>query len=99
VVHADLSACLPKNVVAELRQALPHFNRRMKGFICRDATLIGVETRTSAPLRILRGSDCQSVSHPRLYPVGEGAGYAGGIMSSAVDGLKVAQNILQKNST
>lgn len=99
VVHADLSTCLPTFVVDELRQALPQFNRRMRGFISDEATLIGVETRTSAPLRILRTVDCQSVSHPRLYPAGEGAGYAGGIMSAAVDGLKVANSILQQYST
>ncbi len=98
VEHADLSRCLPDFVVKELRQALPQFNRRMRGFVCEEATLIGVETRTSAPLRILRTKDFESVSHSRLYPVGEGAGYAGGIMSAAVDGKKVANSILQKYS-
>lgn len=98
VSHADLSICLPSFVVEELRQALPQFERRMRGFVCEDATLVGVETRTSAPLRILRAADYQSVSHPGLYPAGEGAGYAGGIMSAAVDGLKVANSILKKYS-
>ncbi len=95
---ADLSSCLPQFVAAELRNALPHFNRRMRGFISDDATLIGVETRTSAPLRILRDKQFASVSHPGLFPAGEGAGYAGGIMSAAVDGLKVANQII-KNYT
>ena len=92
----ELEALLPVFVTRELRQALPVFNRRMKGFICPEAVLIGLETRTSAPLRILRGEDGQSLSHPGLYPAGEGAGYAGGIMSAALDGLKVAEYIAQK---
>ena len=96
VAHADLSACLPKFVVQELRTALPHFDRRMRGFISAEATLIGVETRTSAPLRILRNDEGESVSHAGLYPAGEGAGYAGGIMSAAVDGLKIANSILKQ---
>jgi uncharacterized FAD-dependent dehydrogenase len=68
----------------------------MRGFITGEATLTGVETRTSAPLRILRGEDGESVSHPGLYPAGEGAGYAGGIMSAALDGLRVAEQIAVK---
>jgi len=96
VVHAELADCLPSFVVDELRRALPQFDRRMRGFVSEQATLIGVETRTSAPLRILRNAEYESVSHPRLYPTGEGAGYAGGIMSAAVDGLKVANSILQR---
>ena len=95
VIHADLSRCLPGFVIDELRKALPHFNRRMPGFVAAEATLIGVETRTSAPLRILRDESGESISHPGLYPAGEGAGYAGGIMSSAVDGLRAADRILQ----
>ncbi len=95
VVHADLTEILPEFVVTGLRRALPYFNRRMRGFIGPEATLIGVETRTSAPLRIVRNADCESVSHPGLFPAGEGAGYAGGIMSAAVDGLKVAGSILR----
>jgi len=96
VVHADLSRCLPDFVIDELRLALPQFDRRMPGFVGPEATLIGVETRSSAPLRILRGDDGQSLSHPGLYPAGEGAGYAGGIMSSAVDGLRAADKILRR---
>jgi len=96
VIHADLNRCLPPFVFDELRKALPHFNRRMPGFVGPEATLIGVETRTSAPLRILRDEGGESLSHPGLYPAGEGAGYAGGIMSSAVDGLRTADRILQE---
>lgn len=98
VVHADLRECLPAFAGNELRQALPHFDRRMRGFVCREATLIGVETRTSAPLRILRNAQGESISHAGLFPAGEGAGYAGGIMSAAVDGLKVADTILKRYS-
>ncbi len=96
VAHADLTTVLPTFVSDSLRQALPHFNRRMRGFICAEATMVGVETRTSAPLRIVRDQQHESISHRGLFPAGEGAGYAGGIMSSAVDGLKVATSILQR---
>ncbi len=71
----------------------------MRGFVGSEAILTGVETRTSAPLRILRNARHESVSHPGLYPAGEGAGYAGGIMSAAIDGLKVAESLLQKYQT
>lgn len=96
VREADLSTVLPVFVSEGLRQAIPHFERKMRGFITNEATLIGVETRTSAPLRILRGEQGESLSHPGLYPVGEGAGYAGGIMSAAIDGLRSAQFIGKK---
>jgi hypothetical protein len=93
VREADLNEVLPPFVSAALRRALPRFDRRMRGFVTAEATLVGVETRTSAPLRIVRGEDGQSVSHPGLYPAGEGAGYAGGIMSAALDGLRAAEQI------
>ncbi len=93
VVHADLTTCLPDFVTAGLRKALPQFNRRMRGFVGPEATLIGVETRTSAPLRIVRNQFGESVSHQGLFPAGEGAGYAGGIMSAAIDGIKAATAI------
>lgn len=93
VREADLRTVLPPFVVEGLLRALPHFDRRMRGFVTSEATLVGVETRTSAPLRIVRGEDGQSLSHPGLYPAGEGAGYAGGIMSAALDGLRAAEQI------
>lgn len=96
VVHADLKQCLPAFVDAALRKALPVFDRKMKGFAGAEAVLVGVETRTSAPVRILRDQGGESVSVKRLYPAGEGAGYAGGIMSAALDGLRVAGHIIQK---
>ena len=95
VVAADLQECLPHYVTTELLQALPYFERKMRGFICREASLIGVETRTSAPLRIVRDAHGESVSCRGLYPAGEGAGYAGGIMSAAVDGIRIASAIIQ----
>ena len=97
VREADLREILPPFVVQELLQALPTFDRRMRGFVTAEATLTAVETRTSAPLRILRGEDSQSLSHPGLYPAGEGAGYAGGIMSAALDGLRAAEHIAERH--
>lgn len=96
VREADLDTVLPAFVSEGLRRALPHFERKMKGFISNEATLIGVETRTSAPVRILRGEQGESLSHAGLYPVGEGAGYAGGIMSAAIDGLRCARFLGEK---
>ena len=93
-VHwTDLSTCLPDYVIATLREALPAFDKQIKGFAMDDAVLTGVETRTSAPIRITRGEDCQSLNTRGLYPAGEGAGYAGGILSAAVDGIKVAEAV------
>ncbi len=97
VVHADLDTCLPLFARTSLRKALPVFNRRMRGFVGPEAVLIGVETRTSAPVRIVRNLNGESVSHQGLFPVGEGAGYAGGIMSAALDGIKAATVIIAEN--
>ncbi|WP_321531151.1 FAD-dependent protein [uncultured Desulfuromonas sp.] len=90
VVEAPLEQTLPGFVNEGLQRALPHFNRKMRGFITSEATLVGIETRTSAPLRIVRRQDGQSATWPGLYPCGEGAGYAGGIMSAALDGIQQA---------
>ena len=95
VVEAALNEVLPSFVSDGLRRALPHFDRQMRGFLTAEAVLIGVETRTSAPLRITRGEDGVSVSHRGLFPAGEGAGYAGGIMSAALDGLRAADQVVQ----
>jgi len=89
----DLSAALPDYAIAAIREALPAFDRQIKGFAMRDAVLTGVETRTSSPLRMTRGDDCQSLNVRGLYPAGEGAGYAGGILSAGVDGIKVAEAV------
>jgi len=82
---------LPDYAIAAIREALPAFERQIKGFSLPDAVLTGVETRTSSPLRITRGKDFQSLNVKGLYPAGEGAGYAGGIMSAGVDGIEVAE--------
>ncbi|MEW5885947.1 MAG: FAD-dependent protein [Pseudomonadota bacterium] len=91
-VHpTDLASVLPDYVLQALREALPAFGRQIRGFDLPDAVLTGVETRTSSPLRIPRGDDYQSLNVRGLYPAGEGAGYAGGILSAAVDGIRVAE--------
>jgi uncharacterized FAD-dependent dehydrogenase len=82
---------LPPYAIAALREALPAFERQIRGFARPDAVLTGVETRTSSPVRIPRGRDYQSLQVQGLYPAGEGAGYAGGIMSAGVDGIEVAE--------
>ena len=82
---------LPDQAIAAIRQALPAFERQIPGFAMADALLTGVETRTSSPLRIPRGADFQSLNVAGLYPAGEGAGYAGGIMSAGVDGIEAAE--------
>ena len=89
----DLALCLPDYVVAALRESLPAFGREIAGFAMDDALLTGVETRTSSPLRITRDESFQSLNTRGLYPAGEGAGYAGGILSAAVDGIKVAEAV------
>ncbi|WP_459695206.1 NAD(P)/FAD-dependent oxidoreductase [Acidisoma sp. C75] len=91
VTPTDLAGCLPDYAIAAIREALPAFDRQIKGFAMEDAVLTGVETRTSSPLRIGRGRDFQSLNTRGLYPAGEGAGYAGGILSAGVDGIRVAE--------
>jgi len=93
VRESDLAQLFPTAVSATLREGIRDFEKRMRGFISAEATLIGAETRTSAPVRIVRGGDLESLSHRGLYPTGEGAGYAGGIMSAALDGIRVADAI------
>jgi uncharacterized FAD-dependent dehydrogenase len=89
----DLAPSLPAYAIEAMREALPVFGRKIKGYDMPGAVLTGVETRTSAPLRITRGADLQSLNTRGLYPAGEGAGYAGGILSAGVDGIKVAEAI------
>ncbi|ABB57292.1 NAD(P)/FAD-dependent oxidoreductase [Synechococcus elongatus] len=93
-VHlTDLSESLPDYAIAAIREALPAFNRQIQGFALPDAMLTGVETRTSSPVRIKRGEDFQSLNTTGLFPAGEGAGYAGGILSAGIDGIKVAEAV------
>ena len=93
VLMTDLSSALPAYAVEAIREALPAFDKKIKGFAMADAVLTAVETRTSSPIRIKRGADFQSINTRGLYPAGEGAGYAGGILSAAVDGIKVAEAV------
>ena len=94
VSPSRLEEFLPQWITSEIRIALEYFDKRMNGFISESGVFIGAETRTSSPVRILRGEDLQSVSVRGLYPAGEGAGYAGGIVSSAVDGIRCADAII-----
>ena len=93
-VHlTDLADSLPAYAIEAIREAIPAFEKQIKGFSMKDAVLTGVETRTSSPLRITRGPNFQSLNIKGLYPAGEGAGYAGGILSAGVDGIKVAEAV------
>ncbi|WP_047396898.1 NAD(P)/FAD-dependent oxidoreductase [Chitinibacter sp. ZOR0017] len=89
----DLATSLPSFAIEAVREALPAFGKKIHGYDMHDAVLTGVETRTSSPLRITRGDDLQSLNVRGLYPGGEGAGYAGGILSAGVDGIKVAEAV------
>ena len=91
VTPTDLNLCLPEYATTAMRQALQAFGRQIQGFSMDEAVMTGVETRTSSPVRMTRGADFQSLNVKGLYPSGEGAGYAGGILSAAVDGIKVAE--------
>lgn len=93
IVKEDLNRLLPERHRQSIKEALKGFDRKMRGFISDEGKLIALESRTSTPLRITRGDDLQSVSLKGLYPSGEGCGYAGGIVSSALDGLRIAEQI------
>jgi len=95
VTPTDLSSCLPDYAIAAIREALPAFGKQIKGFDMADAVLTGVETRTSSPIRIKRDETFQSLNTRGLFPAGEGAGYAGGILSAGVDGIKIAEAVAQ----
>jgi hypothetical protein len=93
VTPTDLATALPDYAIAAIREALLAFGKQIKGFDMEDAVLTGIETRTSSPVRIKRGEDYQSLNVKGLYPAGEGAGYAGGILSAGVDGIEVAEAV------
>ncbi|AQR73543.1 NAD(P)/FAD-dependent oxidoreductase [Sphingomonas sp. LM7] len=93
VTPTDLTQCLPNFVVEAMREALPVFGRQIPGYDHPDVVMTGVETRTSSPVRFTRGDDFQSLNTAGLFPAGEGAGYAGGILSASVDGIKVAEAV------
>ncbi len=99
VTSADLRECLPEFVTSTMKEALISLDKKLNGFAMKDAVLTGVETRSSAPVRIVRDEDTlQSVNVANLYPCGEGAGYAGGIVTAAVDGIKCAEKIIERYS-
>jgi uncharacterized protein len=89
----DLSGCLPDYAVEAIREAIPGFDRQIRGFAMADAVMTGVETRTSSPIRIGRDDTYQSTNTRGLYPAGEGAGFAGGILSAGVDGIRIAEAV------
>lgn len=94
VLLGDLASSLPEYAITAIREALPAFGKQIRGFDRADAVLTGIETRTSSPVRIKRDHDSlQSINTRGLYPAGEGAGYAGGILSAGVDGVKVAEAV------
>lgn len=94
VAWGEVDGCLPSYISETLRAAIPDMARHLRGFDSADAVLTGIESRSSSPVRVTRGANLQSVSHAGLFPAGEGAGYAGGIMSAATDGLRVAQAVI-----
>lgn len=96
VAPADFRTVFPPFITEMLAEGLVDFGRKMKGYDAPDIPLTGVETRTSAPVRILRTDDCHALGHTDIFPCGEGAGYAGGIVSAAVDGLRVAAKIIER---
>jgi uncharacterized protein len=93
VTPTDLAACLPDFAIEAIREALPAFERQIPGFALPDAIMTGIESRTSSPIRIKRGADGHSLNTRGLYPAGEGAGYAGGILSAGVDGIRAAEAV------
>ncbi len=93
VLMGDLSTALPDYAIAAIREAMPAFGKKIKGFDLHDAVFTGVETRTSSPMKMTRGDDFQSLNVRGLYPAGEGASYAGGILSAGVDGIKVGEAV------
>ena len=94
--ECDLHLCLPKFVSESIEKGLIEFNKKIKGFACSTAILTGIETRSSCPVRVLRGEDGQSVNIKGVYPCGEGCGYAGGIVSASVDGINIAEKIIKE---
>ena len=94
VTLSDLNELLPEYLCGELKESLRVFGRKLPGFDCADAMLTGIESRSSSPVRIVRDPETmESISLPGMYPIGEGAGYAGGIMSAAMDGIKAAKQL------
>ena len=96
VTLSRVDALFPEEITETLRRGLVSFGRKLHGYDDREAVLTGVETRTSSPVRILRSETLTAVGYPLIYPIGEGAGYAGGITSAAVDGIRAAMAIMKR---
>jgi hypothetical protein len=96
VTPADLREVLPPTILDGMVAAIQHFHRKLPGFAGADAILIAPETRTTAPIRVMRDAQLEAIGLPGLLPVGEGAGYAGGIISAALDGLRAAQSVAER---
>jgi uncharacterized FAD-dependent dehydrogenase len=96
VKTADLDKIFPSFITEELRRGLYSFDKKLRGFACDDAILTGAETRTSAPVRIMRNEELRAIGKGRVYPCGEGAGYAGGITSAAIDGIHTAMAVINR---
>ena len=99
VTPTDLSECIPVEICAAMREGIRMMDQRLHGFASADAVLTGVETRSSSPVRITRGETLQSISLKGFFPCGEGAGYAGGIISAAADGIRCAEIVLQQTQS
>jgi len=93
---SDINLCLPEFVTTPMKESISIFDKKIKGFGSADAILTGVETRTSSPVRILRSDTFEAIGFTGLFPAGEGAGYAGGIVSAAVDGIRIAEEVIRK---
>jgi uncharacterized FAD-dependent dehydrogenase len=96
VANARLDKLLPNFIVEALKQGIKDYDKKMRGYITPESTIVGIESKTSSPISMMRGKNLQSLSHPNLYPTGEGAGFAGGIVSAALDGVKVGRAILEE---
>ena len=92
---ARLDRILPPFIVEALRAGVKEYDKKMRGFICNESAVVGIESKTSSPISMMRGKDLQSISHPGIFPSGEGAGFAGGIVSAALDGVKTGRAVLE----
>lgn len=95
ITNARLDKLLPSFISDALRRGVNDYDKKMRGYICEEGTIVGVESKTSSPISMMRGKDLQSVSHPGIFPAGEGAGFAGGIVSAALDGVKAGRAVLE----
>lgn len=95
VNNARLDRILPSFIVEALRAGVKEYDKKMRGFICEESAVVGIESKTSSPISMMRGKDLQSVSHPGIFPCGEGAGFAGGIVSAALDGVKTGRAVVE----